>query len=292
MILVAGGTGRLGSVVVVEALSTQGSEVRVLTRSPESAVKLRSAGVRVAVGDIRDAVAVAEAVRGCAAVVSAVSGFGPMGSSTPANVDREGNIGMIRAARAAGVKHFVLVSMHGVAQQAGLPLLRMKHAAEESLKGSGLSWTIIRPTACLERYLAVMSESLRKSGATVVFGSGRIPVNFVSVYDVAAAVERALTDPQLRGTTIELGGHDLTLNQLSDAVQAKAGPVDKTRHIPLPALRLMAIAARPFSPFLARAAQAAVHLNSGDMTFDAGPERQSLPGLPFTSLADAVARLR
>jgi uncharacterized protein YbjT (DUF2867 family) len=71
MILVAGGTSTLGS-QVVRLLTERGENVRVLTRDPTRAAQL-PATVDVITGDLRDPAAVAEAVRGCATVVSAAT---------------------------------------------------------------------------------------------------------------------------------------------------------------------------------------------------------------------------
>ena len=52
-VLVAGGTGRLGSIVVTE-LAARGVEVRVMTREPERAAHLRGERIEVVTGDVRD----------------------------------------------------------------------------------------------------------------------------------------------------------------------------------------------------------------------------------------------
>jgi uncharacterized protein YbjT (DUF2867 family) len=73
MILVAGGTGTLGT-RVVRLLIDRGQTVRVLTRDPSRAAHLPDT-VQALTGDLRDPAAVATAVPGCATVVSAVHGL-------------------------------------------------------------------------------------------------------------------------------------------------------------------------------------------------------------------------
>ena len=101
MILLAGGTGRLGSVLTTR-LTGRGLAVRVLTRDPARAAHLAGRNVEVATGDVRDRASVVSALRGAAVVVSAVHGFAGPGRVSPATVDRQGNINLIDAARGAG----------------------------------------------------------------------------------------------------------------------------------------------------------------------------------------------
>jgi uncharacterized protein YbjT (DUF2867 family) len=287
--LVVGGSGRLGR-LVVQLLTADGERIRVLTRDAAIAQELGERDIETVVGDLRDADIVRRAVDGCSAVVAAASGFGPMGSSTPKNVDRDGNLTLIDEAARAGVDHFVLVSMHGAEPDARLELLRMKYAAERALLASGLTWTIIRPTAYLETYLDVVAQPMQKRGSTLVFGRGDVAVNFVSVADVAALVHAALRQPALRNHELEWGGVDLTLNELSDALHAAAGVPDKTIHVPLGLLRVASVVARPFFPFASRVTEAAVEMQSRPaLPFDFASERARHPDIPVTSLSAAIA---
>ena len=286
-ILVAGGSGRLGR-LIVHLLAADGEQVRVLTRNPAAAEELSALGVETVVGDLRNAGAVRQAVDGCVRVVAAASGFGPMGSSSPKSVDRDGNLALVDESVRVGIEHFVLVSMHGAAPDASLELLRMKYAAEQAVVSSGLNWTIIRPTAFLETYLEVVAQPMRGRGATLVFGRGDIAINFVSVDDVVALVRETLRRPDAMGQTIEWGGVDLTLNDLSDALHAAAGRPGKTIHVPFALLRAISVAARPLSPFASRVATAAVEMNHPSEPFDFAVERARHPEIMRRSLTAAI----
>ena len=201
MILVAGGTGRLGT-QVVELLLRRDLEVRVLSRDSSRASGLVRLGAEVVEGDVGDLAAVRRAVEGVQTVVSAIHGFsGPRGIS-PATVDRDGNHNLVQAARDAGVEHVVLLSVEAAAPDHAMDLMRMKYAAEQDLKASGMTWTIIQPTAYMETWCEVLGRPLLKTGLTNVFGRGQNPVNFVAASDVARLVELAVVDPSLRGETI------------------------------------------------------------------------------------------
>lgn len=272
MILVAGGTGRLGR-RVVERLVRRGLAVRVLTRDPRRAGPLRARGVDVVRGDVRAPETVDPAMNGVRTVVSAVHGFASSDGGTPASIDRDGNFHLVDAATRAGAD-VVLVSIVGASANSPMDLFRAKYAAEDHLRASGARWTIVRATAFVELWAELLAKG-------VVFGRGDNPINFVSVEDVADAVERAIIERQHRGRVLEIGGPgNATFNELV----AMLSPERRVRHVPRWVLRAMA----PFS-LLGRAA---VAMDTADMTFDARPARAELPDVPITDLSTAIARWR
>jgi uncharacterized protein YbjT (DUF2867 family) len=287
VIVVAGGTGTLGT-RLVPRLAEQGLAVRVLTRDPVRAEHLAAKGVHVIHGDVRDPGSVARALQGASSVISAVHGFAGPGGVSPASVDRAGNAHLIDAAVRAGAA-FILVSVVGASPGHPIGLFRAKHAAEEALRASGLPWTIVRATAFMETWGAIMGRPLQASGKVLVFGRGDNPVNFVSAADVAALVSHAATAPGLRGQILELGGPDnLTFNQLAVILQEATGRQAAVRHIPRPALRAMALLAAAVKPALARQARAALAMDTIDMRFDPAATRRAFPSLPNTSMQSAL----
>jgi len=276
---------------LVPLLTSAGFAVRVLTRDPARAEPLTGQGVAVASADVRDVAAVDRALRGATTVVSAVHGFAGPGGVSPSSVDRDGNANLIAAAARKGAG-FVLLSVVGASPDHPIGLFRAKHAAEGRLRASGVPWTIVRATAFAETWATIMAGPLRASGTIPVFGRGRNPINFVSAADVAALTARAVTDPGLRGQVLEFGGPDnLTFDDLAAAVQEAAARSGTVRHIPRPALRTMSWLAAPVRPALARQARAALAMDTLDMTFGPGPARQTCPGLPETSVRQALKEL-
>ena len=233
MILVAGGTGRLGGLVVDELLA-RGERVRVLTRSAARADRLRAAGAEVALGDVRDPASLLPAADGAQVIVSAVHGFAGTGRVTPANVDRDGNAHLVAAAQREGAE-MVLMSVIGAARQHPMELFRMKAEAEEALRNSGLGWTVVRASAFLELW----QELLRKGPGRrpLIFGRGDSPIHFVSVAEVAGVVVEAALDPATRGQVLEVRGQSpFTLNQLAAQTCPGAAPM----HVPRLVLRALA----------------------------------------------------
>jgi NADH dehydrogenase len=274
MILVAGGTGRLGK-VLGPVLRANGSEVRVLTRDRERARGLE--GVEVVVGDVRDPATLDAAVDGAEVVVSAVHGFAGPGRVTPASVDRAGNAHLVDAARRAGAD-VVLLSVVGATPDSPMELFRAKYDAEQHLRASGAAWTIVRSTAFVELWAEIMARP-------VVLGRGENPINFVAVADVAAVVADAVGDRSRRGQVLEVGGpDDLTFSQFAALLLESGVAKGEVRHVPRGVLQAMAV--------VSRRARAAVVMDTDDMTFDSESRGARPAGRAPTPARLALDQLR
>jgi NADH dehydrogenase len=272
MILVAGGSGRLGT-LVVKRLGDRGLDVRVVTRDPSRAEHLGDAVTEIVEGDVRDAESLERAMDGVSVVVSAVHGFAGPGRVTPASVDRDGNANLVDAAARARAD-VLLLSTVGASEDHPMELFRAKHAAEVHLRASSLPWTIVRATAFVELWAEIMRRP-------IVFGRGKNPINFVSVHDVAYVVDRAVVDRSLRGQVVEVGGpQNMTFDELAALLASVRGRPFPVRHVPRALLRAMA----PFS----RQASAAIATDTIDMTFDASAGSGSAIDLPMTEIKTAL----
>jgi len=290
-ILIAGGTGTLGT-QVVHRLNERGMNVRVLTRDAEHAQHLGSAKVEIVTGDLRDARAVARAVAGAETVINAVqAGFGATNGSSPKSVDGQGSSNLLAAAKANGVQHVVLVSIYDVAPGHPLELWRMKYRGEQELQASGLAWTIVRSTAFMEWAVDFICQPLIKHGKAVVYGRGDNPINFVSAHDIARFVELAVVDPALRGQLVTVAGpENLSFNQLVETFQTVTETGGVVNHVPLPLMRVMAKVLVPLKPALAREIQAGVFLDTANRTADGTAVRARYPSIPATTLQEMIRR--
>lgn len=288
-VLVAGGTGRLGT-LVVRRLVARGLEVRVMTREPRRAAHLADPRVEVVVGDVRDPVSTTAAVSDADIVVSAVHGFAGPGGGSPATVDRDGNVHLIQAASAAGAQ-VVLMSGVGAAPDSPFELFRMKYAAEAELRASGVPHTIVRATAFLEVWVDLLNGTAGRANRPLVFGRGENLVNFVSVRDVAALVDRVVMDQTTRGQTLEIGGMDnLRLADLARMVAANRGSSTGPRFVPRVLLTTMAATAGRLRPALGRQLRAALAMDQHDLSFEGSIDdaRVRFPDLPLTSAIEVV----
>lgn len=289
MILLAGGTGRLGT-LVVGLLAGRGQDVRVLTRDRSRARHL-GAAVEIIEGDVGDLAALRAAATGAQAVISAIQGFAGTQTASPASVDRDGNRNLIRAARDAGAECLILVSVKDASPDHPMDLMRMKYAAEQELIRSGLGWVILRPSAFMETWCQVLGRPLLQKGKTMVFGRGRNPVNWVSATDVARFVDLAAADPAMCGRVIDVGGpQNLTMTEFVRIFQHETGANGKAGRIPRPLMRLGSAAMKPINPAMARLIQAGIVMDTWPQAFDASATRRRYPSVPVTSLAEVVRR--
>jgi NAD(P)H dehydrogenase (quinone) len=135
VILVAGGTGRLGT-GVANRLFRRGHVVQVLSRGSRPTGWL-DPGIERVTCDVRDRAAVERAVSGATTVVSAIQGFVGSGGVTPASVDRRGNEHLVDAAARSGAE-VVLVSVLRASPDDPMELARMKRLRLDRGAGRGL----------------------------------------------------------------------------------------------------------------------------------------------------------
>lgn len=151
-ILIVGGHGKV-ALHLSRALSARGDEVTSVFRNPDHAEEVWTTGANPVVADIEqlDTDALAEIVAGQDAVVFSAGAGGGNPARTYA-VDRDAAIRVIDAAERVGVSRFVMVSYFGAGPNHGVPkdnsfypYAEAKAAADEHLRSSGLTWTILGP---------------------------------------------------------------------------------------------------------------------------------------------------
>src|SRR5215210_3187783 len=150
MILVVGATGVVGG-MIARRLLEKDKEVRVVVRrdSPSSpliqqglatsAEELIEAGAQPVHGDLRDRASLDAAVDGVEIVITTANSAMRGGADNPQSVDLEGNRNLIEAARAAGVEHFIFVSVLGADVNNPAPFVQAKAQANQPYEKVGWS---------------------------------------------------------------------------------------------------------------------------------------------------------
>jgi uncharacterized protein YbjT (DUF2867 family) len=295
MILVAGGSGFIGS-AVVRRLVREGWEVAVMTAHPaRSRTRIESMGARATEGDVRDASSLDRAVAGAEVVVQVLT-FPtfpvekPRKRYTFEEFDHLGTDRLVRAAARAGARTFVYGSGSGAAPDAAKVWFRAKWGGEEAIRAAGINHAIIRPSwvygpedRALNRFVAFS----RWLPFVPVVGDGRQRLQPVFVEDVADAFAQAA---RLEGPsgTFEIGGPDvLTMNEVLGTMMEVRGKRKPLVHFPVALPKLAGF----FLQFLPNAPLSpdAVEFVTGDALADTGPLLEAFD-LSLTPLREGLAR--
>ena len=208
MILVAGGTGFVGT-HVVHALRAAEQAVRVLARKPEKQEQLRAWGCEIVQGDLADADSLRRAVEGADTVVHLVAGP-PWSSADSARVVVQGTRDLVDGAKNAGTKRLVLMSALGTEEGRGVaPYYDAKWEEEQAVKYSGLEHVIFRPSFVFGSDGGILAQQIRivrYSPVTPILSRHRMQPVWVD--DVAAFFTTAVSAGEAANRTFDLGGPD------------------------------------------------------------------------------------
>jgi uncharacterized protein YbjT (DUF2867 family) len=160
-ILVLGATGGTGRLIASQALA-RGTDVAALVRSPEKGRDLK--GIKLIFGDARDDNALREALKGRDAVISALgTAASPFRDVTLLSTATRALVGAMNEAH---VSRLVAITGMGAGDSLGhggflydrliYPLLLRnvyadKNRQEAIVRGSGLDWTLVRPSVLNNR---------------------------------------------------------------------------------------------------------------------------------------------
>ncbi len=252
MILIVGATGLLGRATALPLLA-QGQAVRVLARDRDRAAELQRAGAEVCIGDLTDPRSLELACRGVDRVFACAHSMLGRGRYASVQVDHVGHSALVAAARDAKVEHFVYTSALGAREDHPIDFFRTKHEIEAVVKGSGMGYTILRPAAFMECHVHRFNgQMLLERGFTVIIGPGAKPRNFVAVRDVAPFAVQALTQDDLNGRTLEIGGPDNLGNSDVAAMYVVRARRGRVHHVSVPVAKLLATLIRPMHEGIAR----------------------------------------
>jgi len=195
-ILVTGGTGTLGA-HVVPRLTATGRPVRVLSRHRHDDTDR----VTYAAADLSSGEGVDSAVSGVETVVHLAGS---------ARGDGEKARHLVRAARRAGVRHIVYISVVGAERvpvvsavdRAMFGYFATKRAAERAVAESGIGWTTLRATQFHDLVFTTVQGMAKLPVVPVPSGVRFQPVETAEVADRLA--ELALSEPA--GPVPELAG--------------------------------------------------------------------------------------
>ncbi|TMV93297.1 SDR family oxidoreductase [Thioclava sp. BHET1] len=193
-ILIAGATGKTG-VLLTRILLDQGHKVSALVRESSDTSALPE-GTDLRHGDLSDLQP--GICDGVDIVIFAAGSGSSTGSEMTEKVDRAGAMRLVDLAKEAGVARFVMLSSIGADQSEPTGklahYLKAKHAADEHLKASGLTYAILRPVT--------LTNDARS--AEIVLGEQVDRTAKASRADVAAVLAEAATTGKHDGKALDM----------------------------------------------------------------------------------------
>jgi len=226
-VVVTGATGQQGG-AAARSLRERGFPVRALTRNPEQskARALVGRGTEVVRCDMEDETCLARAMDGAYGVHS-------VQNSHEAGIEGEIRQGVrvANVAKRLNVSLFVYSSVASADQRTGIPHFDSKFRIEETIRGTGMHYTIVRPVFFMENWLGM--RQMIEGGALSLPLDPATRLQMVAVDDIGGVVATALERlGKWQDRVIELAGDELSMSDLAQAFTRASGR--EVRYVQVP----------------------------------------------------------
>jgi len=310
-VFVLGATGTIGR-ATVRALVQAGHDVVCFVRAragvsgalaPDESAKLLE-GAELRFGDVIDAGSLArDGLRGerFDALVSCLASRTGAPKDAWA-VDYAAHVTALEGAKAAGVSHVVLLSAICV-QKPLLAFQRAKLAFEAALIESGVTYSIVRPTAFFKS-LSGQIGRLKQGKPFLVFGDGELTAcKPISDDDLGRYLAECLDDESRRNRILPIGGPGdaITPKQQGEHLFALLDQPPRFRHVPVGLLdtiiKVLGTLGRVFPPLAEKAELARIgryYATESMLVFDPATghyDAAATPSAGSETLFDFYARL-
>lgn len=286
-VMVTGASGPVGHALV--PLLARKDEVRVAVRDAAAADALRALGAKVTIGRLDDEDALADVLGGVFTLVHLVGGADHPTVDAVLDANHGSAVRAVRAAKAAGVRRLVFVSVPGASTVASVPFLRAKGLAEEAIATSGLQHAVIRSAPVVGAgsfwFAATVAGALESP--PVVWGLGDRSIAPVAVGDLAAALAAADdVDGELEGVW-GLEGPDAVSADWLSAMLTGEGAAPEHLERDAGRARLSSLLGRDVSPHAMDALTGPARIDAPDAAEAFGIERTALVAAIRAALAPA-----
>lgn len=194
MILITGASGTIGT-ALVNAFEGNNYPIRLAFHTPEKAARARALGYDAVTCDYSQMATLQPALAGVERLFLLSNGI---------QGQAEGEINVVDAARAAGVRRIVKLSVWGAEAEA-FAMAAMHRTVERAIEDSGLEWTFLRPNNFMQAFIVYDAPTIRAEGVFYA-PAGDARVSHVDARDIARVAVQALTAPGHAGKAYTLSG--------------------------------------------------------------------------------------
>ncbi|MFL5595871.1 MAG: complex I NDUFA9 subunit family protein [Gemmatimonadaceae bacterium] len=252
-VLVTGAAGLVGTHTCRE-LAKNGWQVRALIRDPaKAAMALGQLPVEFRVGDVRDATTLRSSLNGCGAVVHLAAIAIEKKNESYVETNTAATERLISAARAENVDRIVFMSQNGADSRSPHRFLHSKGVAQDSMRTSGLRWTVLRPSVIFgpeDQFVNVLGRLIKLTPKFFPLpGGGKARFQPIAVDDVARVVRMSLEKKETVHQSYDLGGAvPLTLKDMTERILTAMGTTRRLVPVPIKALRPIVAFAQKILP--------------------------------------------
>ncbi len=231
-ILITGATGQQGG-ATLRALEGKGFGLRAMTRTPgsDAARALAARGVEIVQGELDDAESLKKALAGAWGVFA-------VQNTWTAGVEGEEAQGkrIAKAAREAGIQHYVYSSVESANRQTGIPHFDNKFRVEETVRGLAFpSYVIVRPVFFMEN---LPSPWFLNGDNLATAMKPTTVLQMIAVADIGKHAARAFIEAEkLNGQAINLAGDQMTMPEAARVLGAALGRTITFVQIPIAEVR-------------------------------------------------------
>ena len=228
MLVVAGVSGQVGSVVASELLAS-GARVRVLVRDAQKGAGWAARGAEVAVGSLDDRASLGAALDGARGFFTLLP---PDFRAADFFAAQQRIIDAVAGAvKVSGVPHVVLLSSTGAHLASGTGPMKGLYQLEEALRATGTRLTALRSGA-LQENLGQSIGPAMQAGIFPSFIPADAPVPQVATKDLGQLAARALLSPVEDGEVVDVLGPAYSNRQLAEKLGQALGRSLKVVEVP------------------------------------------------------------
>lgn len=246
IITIVGGTGFVGR-YVVKLLANAGYRIRVISRFPDNALHLKTAGdvgqIVLLPGNLTQPESLQGKLNGSYAVINLAGIMFESGSQKFSALHAQGAEKLAQLAKSLHIPRFIQISALGVDKASRSRYAYSKMLGENAVLAAFPEATILRPSVIFgpeDNFFNQFAAMAGLAPMLPLIGGGKSCFQPVYVGDVAEAIEACLARDDVKGQIIELGGPQVfTFKEILEYVLRTIGKDRTLLPIPFPIASMM-----------------------------------------------------